>query len=143
MAVEKLFVEWLDVNGNFIRTPNYVGTTATLGAYLTALQGASNAGIQIVTHGAPAFPSNPAVDAQYPSALDTAVLNFHSAAPATVILTIPAPKSALFLGDNETVDPTDPTGVIAAAQVCLSDIFGGLAIVYVSGVRAQRRKDVV
>jgi hypothetical protein len=143
VAVEKLFVEWLDISANFLRTPNYVGSTAALAAYLATLQTCSNAGIAIVTHGTPAFPAGASVDAQYPSVLDTAVLNFRSSAPATAILTIPAPVSALFLADNETVDSTDPLGIIAAAKTCLSDIFGNLVTTYVSGVRAQRRKDLV
>jgi hypothetical protein len=142
VAVEKLFVEWSDVNANFLRAANYVGTTATLAAYLAALQGASNAGIAQQTHGTPNIVGNAPADAQYPSALDTAVLKFTTASPSTVILTIPAPVAALFLADQETVDPADPTGVIAAAKACLSDILGSLAATYVSGVRAQRRRDI-
>jgi hypothetical protein len=143
MAVDRLFVEWLDINQNFLRTANYVAAPANAAAYLAALQGASNAGQVITTEGPAAFPTTAPVDATYPSALDTAVLNFMATGGAAVIVTVPAPISALFLGDNETVDPTDPTGLIAACSAALGDVLGNSILLFRSGVRAQRRKDVV
>lgn len=140
--MNKLFVEWLDVDARFLRTANYVATAANLAAFLAALQVASNAGQAITTMGTASFPGNPPTDAQYPSALDTAVLNFATSGGGTVIVTVPAPVSALFLGDNETVDPADPTGLLAATAACLGDVLGNPISFFRSGVRAQRRKDL-
>lgn len=142
MALSKLFVEWLDVSLNYLRSANYVSRPAAVAAYLAALQGASNAGEIITTEGTPAFPNNPGVNAQYPSAFDTAVCQFKTGPGSTVVVTIPAPVLALFTSDAQTVDPSDPTGVLAAAIAALSDTLGNDVVSFHQGVRAQRRKDI-
>lgn len=140
--MDKLFLEWLDVDARFLRAANYVATSAAVAAFLAAIQSASNAGLAISTQGPAAFPAGAPTDAQYPSSLDTAVCNFAVSPSGTVILTIPAPKAAVFLADNETVDPADPTGVLAAAAAALGDVLGNPISGFRSGVRAQRRKDL-
>lgn len=140
--VTKAFAEWLDIGSGFLRSANYVSTVANLPSYLAAAQGASNASLAIATHGpADTSVAVPAVDAAYPSSLDTAVLVF-STGLSLVRVTIPAPKSMLFTSSQETVDPTDPTGLLAAAIASLGDTLGNPVVSFVQGVRASRRKDV-
>jgi hypothetical protein len=52
--------------------------------------------------------------ADYPSVADEAVLVYTDAAGLVARVTILAPVAAVFLADGQTVDPADPTGIIAA-----------------------------
>jgi len=141
VAVDRLYLEWQDIGARFLRTANYVATPAAVAAYLTALQNASNAGIQIGTEGTAVFIANSPVDAQYPSALDTAVLLFSTSAGTTVSITVPAPVSSLFAADNLTVSTVGAAALIAAATAAMGDNLGNSIVAFNQGLRSSRRKD--
>jgi len=72
----------------------------------------------------------------FPDVRDKAVLTFaDSGSGDMVTATIPAPTDALFLADGETVDPADPTGVIADLLAIMSTT-GGVAVdTFIGGTR--------
>ena len=140
--VDKLYVEWSDVDQRFLRTSNYVATPAGVAAYITALQNISNAGIQQRTSGLLTILNNVAVDAQFPSDLDTAVMLFATTAAGTIRVTVPAPKASIFQADNLTVSQIATLPFQAAVAGALGDVLGNAATFLVSGVRADRRKDL-
>lgn len=72
--------------------------------------------------------------AVYPSTRDLAVLVFTDGTD-NVAVDLPAPKSAMFLADQETVDPADPTGAIAALLAILTTAAGANVTAFVGGYR--------
>ena len=50
-----------------------------------------------------------------------------------VAVDLPAPVAALFLADQETVDPADPTGVLAALAAILTTASGSPVTAFVAG----------
>jgi anaerobic C4-dicarboxylate transporter len=72
---------------------------------------------------------------------DSAVLSFVTALGTIVGVVIPAFKEALYLADNQTVDPAQPLviAVIAAAiALPVVDGSGNAAIAYIGGLRQKR-----
>jgi hypothetical protein len=142
VMASRLYVEWLDVDLEFIRTSNYVATPAGVAAYLTALQSVSNAGESVTTLGPASFPNNAPVDAAYPSGSDTAVLLYRTLPGQTIRVIIPAPKSNIFLTDQLTVDPVAVAALNVAVIGALGDALGNVPTAFLTGARASRRRDM-
>lgn len=76
----------------------------------------------------------------YPNVSDAAVLSFLSAGGNIIGVTLPGFKEALYLADNQTVDPAQPL-VIAFVAQCLGflvDTFGNPATTFLGGIRQKR-----
>jgi hypothetical protein len=81
-------------------------------------------------------------NAEYEACEDKAVMTFVTTTGALHRYQIPAPKSALFLADGETIDPAQAdvaafvTGVVANK---VSSRDGALITAFIGGVRARRK----
>lgn len=72
---------------------------------------------------------------------DKAVLTFQTAAGSIHRLSVPAPLSTIFLGDGQSVDPTNAAVValVGAMLGIASDAAGNPLTTYVSGTRTRRK----
>lgn len=128
---------WVDANGSTrLQT---VQTAVTDASIVTAAQALSNAdwlqgweGPYTVQIPAPAV-------AVYQSVFDAALLTFVTAFGNYVTYMLFAPKSLVFMADQETVDPTASAVLIAACIGALVDASGNAVTAYVSGVRVPSR----
>lgn len=60
-------------------------------------------------------------------------LSFSCADGSVASVVYRSPKLALFLADQETVDPSDPTGVLAALQAIICSQSGSPATAFIGG----------
>jgi hypothetical protein len=72
--------------------------------------------------------------ATYQSAQDVAHLVYTDGTDV-VSCNVVAPKAAVFLADQETVDPSDPTGMLAALGAVLTTAAGNAVTAFVVGYR--------
>ena len=128
-------IAWVDVNGNSRTTQAF--TSASLVAVETALLAASNADwlteletvLNVNTAPAP-------IAGQFQTVLDSASLWFQTPAGNIVTLTLPAPKSSIFLADLQTVNPASVAGIVSAALAApLTDQSGTAVTVFLGGTR--------
>lgn len=130
-------VLWTDVSG--LQTITLVRTNAGATALQAAMLAVSNADYlqwwesAITANGAPA-----PVAATYQSVTDRAVLTFVCADNTQAVLQVIAPQSAIFMADQQTVNPVAIAALIAAAIGSLVSTTGSLATTYVAGTRVSR-----
>jgi hypothetical protein len=131
---------YVDVTGRTRQT--IVRGNATLAAVQAAVLGVSNADYQKAWEGSTIINGAPIpLPSQYQSVPDAAVLTFATALPSLVYLTIPAPQAAIFLADQETVDPTKIAVLAAAVIGTVIDSSGNVVTSYIGGVRRRQSKE--
>lgn len=158
-------IEVGDINGDVavMRFPTIItdDTTTIAGqvVHLTALSTALGApgvitngkvirrGLSIIVDEAQLAGGTPALDAEFPSVADKALLSFGNAQGSRLQVAVPAPIEAIFHAPpaDDTVDPASAvSALIAAVEAQAADVGGNLLNLYESGVRrksrARRRK---
>lgn len=108
----------------------------------TAAQAVSNAEILSEVESALVGPVGGAVAGAFQSVKSAASLIFQTGVGTLVRLTIPSPQSGIFLADQQTVDPTMVTAVIASAIGSLADSNGNVVTSYVGGILEPSRNDL-
>jgi hypothetical protein len=136
MALKATYT-FVDINKVHARASLWVASNVQAGVLNTAIQLVTNAGALTygVTEYQPQFGT--ATSALYSGCPDKAVLAFRSTVNRRVLLEVPAPKSGLFLADNETVDPADPLGIIASYLSFAQDQDGNAISAFVGGRRTR------
>lgn len=128
---------YADVQGAS-RTGQLLGVANTLNTITGQIIAVSNADYVTTSTGVlvvnPVF--NP-VGLQYISVRDQANLVFQTSAGTVVTITIPAPQTAVFEADGESVDPASVAGVIAACIGLLCDPSGNVVTSFVAGYRSR------
>lgn len=141
MALDRAYVYWADAVGG----TRLVWYTYQAGGILTpfgnAVDNCSNAvPSQTVAGTIQTTVSLPSTN-PFPSVTDSAVLSFSTAVSSLVGVLVPAFKEALYLADNQTVDPAQPLviALIAAALALpIADNSGNPVTAYVGGIRQRR-----
>jgi hypothetical protein len=133
--VQNLSTLWVDANGGQRIQLLHLTDAAILTDGIVATSLGSNAD-WITWWGSAATTQTPApVAATYRRVADVAALVFQDAGGNLTTVIIPAPKSTLFMADQETVDPADPTGAIANFAAILTTGSGAAAPTFVAGYR--------
>jgi len=132
---------WVDQAAGFLRSSNWVVPGGPPATWDLITQAMSNANLATLLAGTPSISVTPAGSAQYALCTTTAVLNFITAVPSGVQVTIPAPIAAMFAADGVTVDPTNAVvaAYIAAAVGYLCDSNGNAVVAYTTGVKSSRK----
>ena len=74
----------------------------------------------------------------YLSVLDVADLYFSAPSGDWSHVVFPSPSDSMFMADGETVDPADPTGVLAALGAILTTAQGEAVTGFAGGMRRRR-----
>lgn len=128
-----------DFQGQASKVVFFTTLAATVDTVANGIAAASNAGernsdaITFTVHNVAA------VAATYENAEDKAQLVFRDTSGATHKYQIPAPKSTMFLADQETVNTADPTGVIGIITANVVSLQGNAVSTFVAGKRLRRR----
>jgi len=136
MAIYIRRITWIDANGAS-RTTQVFGN-ATVATVQVALQNGSNADYIIESEAQVFANASPTpVSATYATVDDFAELWLQTSANTILTLTVPAPKSSMFLADQETVDPAGAfvTGLMAVATGLVCDLAGNTVTNFVGGIR--------
>jgi hypothetical protein len=139
-----------DDKGNVARVSMFVTAAdlAAAAAAMTTLQPLQTALSNCVLVNAKGpYTTSPAAagygaNAEYETVEDKAVMTFVTASGALHRYQIPAPKSALFLADGETIDPANATVAAYTAGVIaqlVSSRDGSDITAYIGGVRIRRK----
>lgn len=144
-APEREVVEWIDAGGHRRLTVNDAINPSGTTFIDDAVAACSNAVSLKIVGGPLIINDAPApVDAQWVLVDDEAHLLFQAVSGSIGALTIPAPKSAIFLADGETVDPAN-AAIITLVAACTDALIGlrcpdGTgATSYLGGTRRGRR----
>lgn len=134
MANQRQAVAWTDADG---RTRQTVFVANATGSTIRAkLLGHSNADVLDWFEGDDHFNFSPSPSsATYDSVTDFATLLFADGSGNQASLTLPAPKSNIFLADQVTVDSSAIADIITAATTYLVNSAGNLVTTYLGGVR--------
>ena len=135
MALDRRTVVYVDVSGK--TTAAYLTGVGSLASIQTEILNVSLAAYQSYWEG-PLIKNTHIVPTSgtYQSVRDSAILTFITGAGTLVTLRIPAPDSAIFLADQETVNASAIASLIAACIGNLSDISTNPVTAYVSGTRS-------
>ena len=141
---QTVVLRWLDATRStrtqaFYTQDNPAPDFGTAAGVIAAIAAASAAGlyykmispIELVNATPPGGP--------YPSVRDYLVMNFRSSAGTTGKLNVPAPLAAVFLADNETMDPDSSLvqDIRDAMFAAGCDSFGNPWVNLISGRRAK------
>ncbi len=128
-------IVWIDAQGRSrLTTPQANAALTTIQADILAV---SNAKVAYYWEGARTNVGGSPASAQYVSVTDAAVLVFNDAACNEVRLTVPAPLASIFMADEQTVDPTAVSTLIAACLGVLQTGAGGVVTAYIAGYRTR------
>lgn len=130
---------WVDANGRTRAT--YVNSTAGSGGIQGQIGLISNASVQRAWNGTVSTPVPTPVTGDYQNVADYAQLVFQTAAGDLVYLTVVAPMAAIFLADQETVNPAAIAALIAACVGTLTDASGNPVTAYVGGFRRRSGRE--
>jgi hypothetical protein len=137
----RIYLEFSDQAGGFLRQGNWVDAALSDLAYETAVVALTNANLMSSTTGfaSTGFPA--ATSSQYSLTTTTAVMTFNTAVGSSIQVTIPAPVAGIFGGDGVTVDITNPLVIafVESALGFLTDVFGNPASLFVGGVKSSRK----
>jgi hypothetical protein len=137
MATQRGTAIWVDVNG--FTTAQMYTTSAGDAAVLTALLAKSHADVLSTWEGALSVnPSPVPTTGDYQTVGDKANLLFSTGAGTLVTVVLPAPKSSIFLADQETVDFTQIAAIIAAVIAGVVDGSGNAVTTFIGGTRTVR-----
>ncbi len=143
MAVQRLYVEWLDINGAFQRTANYVVAPMAFPVpYITALQALSNAGIQQYSvNGVLTVLANAPAVGQYDNMYQVGQIVYQTTAPGSVRVIVPAPRAANLQADKINFNPAALAGLDIQVLTNVDDALGNAATIRTSAVVYDRRTD--
>lgn len=142
MALTRQYRTWIDVNGDTALT--YITANATPGPLITQMMAVSNADFLNLVEATFVVNTTPTPNtAVFRSVLDQAVLVYKCADFTDARLTIPAPQAAIFLGDDETVNPAAVSLVTTAAAGLLVSASGSPAVALVSGTRVRKSQSLL
>lgn len=138
--MDRAYVLWLDAYGGTRLTWYSFATGGVLAAFSAALDACvqpipSQATVGTVQVSSAAPGTNP-----YPNVYDSAVLTFYTAL-GSVGVVCPGFTEALYLGDNQTVDPAQPLVIAlvnAAIALPLVDGAGNPVIGFLGGLRQKK-----
>ena len=139
--MDRVYLVWVDVNGATRLTWCTYATGATLAPFTLALAACSQPQPTQAVAGTVQTFSVPPGSSPFSSVTDSAVLSFATSVGSTVGLVVPGFTEALYLGDNQTVDPAQPLVIALAAAVLalpLVDAAGNPAIMFIGGLRQKR-----
>lgn len=137
MTAQRETAQWIDSAGN-TRRHDYT-TSGGAAAVIAALIAKSNANIAEKWEGPLVITAGPATTAApLQSVGDVAELLFSTASGAAVKVMLPAPSVGIFMADQETVDPTQITAIIAAVLANTVDPAGNVVTAFVAGTRQRR-----
>lgn len=142
---DKMYVEYTDQAGGFVRTSNSVAAGGLPAGFDTALETLTNANVGAITDGTPTPPGPVAGSGQYSLCTTTAVLNFLSSSGAGIQVTIPAPVAAMFGPDGVTVNAAS-VPVAAFIALCIGflvDGAGNPCTSFNTGVKSSRKVEQV
>lgn len=138
---------WTDVNGH-TRLTLVTTIDPTLlvpdpsGPVVAALAAQSNADFLNDVEGTLNQNASPSpASATYQRVVDCAALTFTDAGGNLVRIQLVAPKSSIFLADQETVDITAIGGILAAVVGTVLTPAGGVVTAFVGGVRQPTTKE--
>lgn len=139
MATRRSIV-WVDANGS--TRQSLVRGNATLAGVQAALIAVSNADYQSQFEGTEHVNGAPApISATYQPVGDYVPLVYSTAGGDLVYVTLPSPQAAIFLADQETVNPAAIAAVTAAIVGTVVDAAGNAVVAFVGGVRRARLKE--
>lgn len=140
---DRVFWEWVDDAGGFLRASNWINAAANMPTVDAPLQLNSNAQLAFATAGTPAVSPFAPTAAQYHLVTDVAVLVFATIPGTTIQVVIPGPLATTYGPSSNVVDPTNVNvaSLIAAVIGTLTDPAGNAATAYVSGVKSSRRTE--
>ena len=141
MALDRAYVYWADAVGGTRLVWYTYATGAILAPFGNAVDNCSNAVPSQTVAGAIQTTSSVPSTNPFPSVVDSAVLSFSTAVGSLVGVLVPAFKEALYLADNQTVDPAQPLVIaLVAAAIALPvvDNAGNPVTAYVGGIRQRR-----
>lgn len=128
-------IVWVDAaGGSRLTTPQANGSLSSI---VTEMLAVSNATVAYYWEGARTVPGGTPTASTYLSTRDAAILVFNDAACNEVRLTLPAPDSSIFMADEQTVDPTAVSSLIAACLGVLQTGAGGVVTAYIAGYRVR------
>lgn len=137
---QRRYTVWVDTNG-FTRL-TLLNSSAGASAVEAAILAQSNADVlnsadsTLTVNGSPS-----PVAATYQRVADSAGLLFQDAMGEQVIVQLPAPKAAIFLADQVTVDPTAIAVLIAAVVGTVLTGSGNPVTSYVGGTRRPTTRE--
>jgi len=138
--VERMYVVWIDVNG-FTRL-TLINTSSGANSILGYMLAASNADWLNVNETGFTVNSTPVpTSSQYQSVGDCAALLFNSSSGDKTYLQLPAPKQSIFMADQQTVDPSQITSLVAACVGNLVTASGDLTTAFVGGIRRPTTRE--
>ena len=137
----RIYLEFGDQAGGFLRSGNWAAIGISDLAYETAVVALTNSNVLSSTFGVATTGFPAATSSQYSLVTTTAVMTFNTAIGSAIQVTIPAPVASMFGGDGVTVDITNPgvAAFIIAALGFLTDVSGNPAALFVGGVKSSRR----
>lgn len=136
MSTQRRTTVWVDANG--ATRAFLLNTSSGAASVQAAIAALSRADVEQYWEGDLVAPGSPApVAATYQSVRVVAELLYQTASGALQKVLIPAPTSAIFMPDGETVDPTAIAAltVLVLANVTTAD--GTALTAYVAGVRSK------
>ena len=139
--MDRAYVNWVDAYGATRLTWYTYGAGGSLPSFSLALEAcAQPVPVQVVAGAVQVGTSTPGTS-PYANVADSAVLSFTTSTGSMVGLVVPGFTEALYLADNQTVDPAQPLVialVAAALALPLVDSAANPIIAYVGGLRQKR-----
>lgn len=139
--MDRVYTNWADAYGNTRLTWYSYRTGADLPPFSTALSACCNpVVVNAVAGELQTFGSVPSTN-PYALVQDSAVLQFGTGVGSLVGVIAPGFREALYLADNQTVDPAQPlVAALIAAVIALPlvDGAGNPATTYIGGLRQKR-----
>jgi hypothetical protein len=139
--VDRAYVNWADAYGGTRLTWYSYTTGGILTPFATALDATANPVPTQVVAATIQTPSGTPSTNPYPLVTDSAVLSFVTAVGSLVGVIVPGFQEALYLADNQTVDPAQPLVIaLVAATLALPivDSSGNAVVAFVGGLRQKR-----
>lgn len=143
MTVYAAYFEWRDNAGSFYRQKLYTNADgAPVDGLAAELQNLSNAGLQQHSAGELIVDANPAINAQFPTIAQVAVLIYLCADGSTVRIQVPAPLDTIFLPDGLRVDPTQVAALSSLLTSYGTSVLGSPVTALDTGTLVNRKADV-
>jgi hypothetical protein len=139
--MDRAYVQWVDAAGNGRLTWYSYVTGGALSPFATALDTCVNPSPVSVVAATVQTPGGIPGTSPYLSVNDAALLQFVTGTGSLVGVLAPGFKEALYLADNQTVDPAQPDVIAlvnAAIALPLVDGSGSPVIAFVGGIRQKK-----
>ena len=139
--MDRAYVVWVDANGATRLVWYSYQSGGSLSSFSLALEAVCQpAPTQVVAGNVQVGTGTPGTS-PYVSVADSAVLSFVTSTGSIVGVLCPGFSEALYLGDNQTVDPAQPLVIAlinAATALPIVDSAGNPVLSYVGGLRQKR-----